>query len=398
MGAIRAKISVLFLLVVLSVTAQQTTFRINYDINNFDFASKTVESVTTGNYVLCGWNTNIIPIVSSITEVNGNGNVVWSKRYATNSLAYQLNDLRKDAAASQYYACGGTESNAGVLLVLNSAGTPVISTNFSMSAATGVYFNRLTKASDGGYVVVGYVTGYDPDGAGPEIKFSSITYTDNNGDSQTEQIGSPIIVKFDANGNHLWHHVFRYYKTSAKLPADRIYNDASFTDVVEVSDGYIAVGSYDVNDFRSATNSDGDDATPTDALFLKTTASGTITYHQQIDAPSTSTTQKSKNLASANKTIAGLPLIAGNDGDGRPGLLMRLPGSGGWSAPTWIRKYSVGSNFIFGQYPFMPNTFFETDDGNYATWAQMIALPSITVSSALLKVNPANGSAIFGKQ
>ncbi|MBX2902046.1 MAG: PKD domain-containing protein [Chitinophagales bacterium] len=398
MGAIRAKISVLFLLAVLSVTAQQTTFRINYDINNFDFASKTVESVTTGNYVLCGWNTNIIPIVSSITEVNGNGNVVWSKRYATNSLAYQLNDLRKDAAASQYYACGGTESNAGVLLVLNSAGTPVISTNFSMSAATGVYFNRLTKASDGGYVVVGYVTGYDPDGAGPEIKFSSITYTDNNGDSQTEQIGSPIIVKFDANGNHLWHHVFRYYKTSAKLPADRIYNDASFTDVVEVSDGYIAVGSYDVNDFRSATNSDGDDATPTDALFLKTTASGTITYHQQIDAPSTSTTQKSKNLASANKTIAGLPLIAGNDGDGRPGLLMRLPGSGGWSAPTWIRKYSVGSNFIFGQYPFMPNTFFETDDGNYATWAQMIALPSITVSSALLKVNPANGSAIFGKQ
>lgn len=398
MNFIRRNFGVVFALLFFSLSAQQTTFRINYDINNFDFASKTVESVTNGNFVLCGWNTNFIPIVSSITEVNGSGTVIWSKRYAGSGLAFQLNDLRKDAASSQYYACGGTESGAGIILVLNSVGTPVISRSFNISQADGTFFNRIIKSSDGGYVAVGYVTGYDPDGAGPEIKFSPITYTDSNGDSQTERIGSPIIVKFDANGNHLWHHVFRYYFTSNKATTDRIYNDASFTDVVEVSDGYIAVGSYDVNNFRSATNSDGDDATPTDALFLKTTTAGVITYHQQIDAPSSSTSQSSKTLSAANKTIAGLPIIAGNDGSGRPCILMRLPGSGAWASPTWIRKYSAGSNILFGQYPFIPNTFFETDDGNYATWAQMIALPSITVSSALLKVNPSNGNVLFGKQ
>ncbi|HRP39961.1 MAG TPA: PKD domain-containing protein [Chitinophagales bacterium] len=397
MEFIRAKFWALFILVCFTANAQQTTFRINYDIANFDFASKTVESLTPGNIMLCGWNTSIIPIYSSLTEVNGSGNVLWSKRYS-GGISYQLNDIRKDAVANQYFACGGTGNGVGILMVLNNAGTPVITRNFSLAQADGVYFNRLIKTSDGGYVVVGYVNGYDPDGAGPEVKFSSITYVDNNGDSQTESIGSPIIVKFDASGNHLWHHVLRYYKTSAKLATDRIYNDGSLNDVVEVSDGYIAVGNYKVNDFRSATNSDGDDATPSDAIFLKTTTAGAVTYHQQIDAPNTSTSQKSKTLASANKTSTGLPLIAGNDVDGEPGILMRLAASGGWASPSWIQKYSVGNSFITGYTPFLPNTFFETDDGNYATWAQMIpfGIPP-AISSALLKVTP-TGGILFGKQ
>jgi gliding motility-associated-like protein len=398
MSFTRAKFWVLFLMAATYAMSQQTRFRINYDINNFDFASKTAESVTNGNYILCGWNTNFIPIVSTITEVNGSGNVIWSKRYSGTGLAFQLNDLRKDAATNQYYACGGTENGDGILLVLNAAGTPTISRRFSLSQADGTFFNRIIKTTDGGYVAVGYVTGYDPDDSGPEIKFSPISYTDNNGDPQTEAIGSPIIVKFDGNGNDLWHWVFRYYTTAARDPADRIYNDASFTDVVEVSDGYIAVGSYDVNNFRSATNSDGDDATPTDAIFLKTSTSGTIIYHQQIDAPNTSTSQSSKSLNAANKTLAGLPIFAGNDGSGRPCILLRLPNSGGWASPTWIRKYSGGSNILFGHYPFIPNTVFETDDGNYATWTQYLPLPSLTISSALLKVNPNNGNVLFGKQ
>lgn len=397
MDFIRTKLWVMLTLCSFALSAQQTTFRINYDIANFDFASKTVESLSPGNIVLCGWNTNIVPIYSSLIEVNGSGNVLWAKRYS-GGISYQLNDLRKDASANQYYACGGTGNGVGILMILNNAGTPAITKHFSLAQADGVYFNRLTKTSDGGYVVVGYVNGYDPDGAGTEIKFSPITYVDADGNSQTESIGSPIIVKFDANGNHLWHHVFRYYKTSAKAPTDRIYNDAAFNDVVEVNDGYIAVGNYKVNDFLSSTDTDGDDNTPTDALFLKTTTSGTITYHKQIDAPSTSTSQSSKTLASANKTNAGLPLIAGNDASGEPGLLMRLPSSGAWVNPTMAMKYSVGMMLFNTQIPFLPNTFFETDDGNYATWGQMIPFgfpPAI--SSALLKVTP-TGSVIFGKQ
>ena len=49
--------------------------------------------------------------------------------------------------------------------------------------------------------------------------------------------------KFDAAGNHVWHKVFRYYTAASKNPAtERIYNDASFNDVVEVSDGFMIAG------------------------------------------------------------------------------------------------------------------------------------------------------------
>jgi len=382
--------TIVFIVFSLQADAQQSTFRINYDFNNFDFSSTAGDALTNGNYILAGWNTNIIPLTATITEVNSAGNLVWSRRY-TSSISMQINDLKRDVASNTYYACGGTESGAAFIMVLNSTGTPTISRNFSISQANGAYFNRIIKASDGGYVAVGYVTAYDPDGAGPEVKFNSISYTDANGDSQTEVIGSPLIVKFDANGNHLWHHVTRYYKTAAKLPADRIYNDAYFNDVVEVTDGYIAVGNYEVNDAFSTTNSDGDDATPDDAMFFKTTTAGAITYHKQIDAPSTSTSQSSKSLYSIKKTAAGLPLIAGDDGTSM--LFMRLPGSGAWAVPTWIRRYSTSALLS----SMIVSNFFETYDGNYAAIGQYLNPFAFQIGQGILKVNPSNNSVIFGK-
>lgn len=370
--------------------AQQTTFRINYDFNNFDFASTAGDALTNGNYILAGWNTNIIPLTATITEVNSSGNLVWSRRY-TSSISMQINDLKRDVASNTYYACGGTESGAAFIMILNSTGTPTISRNFSISQADGAFFNRIIKANDGGYVAVGYVTGYDPDGVGPEIKFNAITYTDNNGDSQTDRIGSPLIVKFDANGNHLWHHVTRYYKTSTKATTDRIYNDASFTDVVEVADGYIAVGSYDVNDHRTNTNSDGDDATSNDALFLKTTTAGAITYHRQIDAPSTTANASSKRLYSIKKTAAGLPILAGEDGSSM--LFMRLPASGGWAAPTWIRRCTVPG---FGTTMIVSN-FVETFDGNYAAIGQYLNPFAFQVGQGIIKINSSTSTVIFGR-
>ena len=390
---IKSYFTTLFVVVLFSpfsVFAQQTTFRINYDFNNFDFTATAGDALTNGNYILTGWNTNIIPITATLTEVNSSGNLVWTRRY-TSSISMQINDLKRDVASNTYYACGGTESSAAFMMVLNATGTPTISRNFSISQADGAFFNRIIKTIDGGYVAVGYVTGYDPDGAGAEIKFNSITYTDNDGDSQTDRIGSPLIVKFDANGNHLWHQVTRYYKTSTKATTDRIYNDASFTDIVEVTDGYIAVGSYDVNDFRTNTNSDGDDATSNDALFLKTTTAGIITYHRQIDAPSTTANASSKRLYSIKKTAAGLPILAGDDGTSM--LFMRLPASGGWAAPTWIRRYSVSG---FGATAIISN-FFETFDGNYAALGQYLNPLAFQIGQAIIKINPSNNSVLFSK-
>ena len=336
--------SILFTLVFTTIEAQTTNaFRVNYDQALFDLPGNAVEALTSSNYVFAGTNLNFLPIYGTVTQVDDIGNLVWSKRYYDGSVGFQLNDIKKDVTNSEYYLCGGSESNAGVFMRIDASGNVVASTKFSISEADGAYFNRVIKASDGGYVAVGYVVGYDPDGTGSEIYYAPINYTDNNGDPQTDYIASPLIVKMDANGNHIWHKVFRYYLNAAKNPAtDRIYNDASFTDVVEVTDGYIAVGSYDVNQHRSAQNSDGDDATPTDAIILKTSSAGTITYHKQFDAVSSSTSQNSKYFGAINKTSTGAPIAAGSD-NGKE-WITKFGASGGWSL-TFSRLFTYSTFF-----------------------------------------------------
>ncbi len=388
------------------VNAQQNTFRTDYNVALFDIPVTTIESLSPDQYLFSGIHADFIPLASSLSEVDATGALLWGKRYSS-GFAFTFGDVKKDVALNRYYACGGGEtSGPAFLLFLDALGNVTSARNFSIAEADGAYFNRVIKTSDGGYLCVGSVTGYDPDGAGPDADFNSVTNNDPGCDnSHTEYIQSPLIVKFDVNGNHLWHHVFRYYVTSA-IPANRIYNDASFVDLVEVSDGYIAIGNYDVNNvFSTFDAEDCDDTTPTDAFFLKTTTAGAITYHRQIDNPSNSTGQSSKSLVSAEKTAAGEPLISGTDGSGRPCVLMRLPSSGGWANPSWIRKYAGLEITLFGfptgdYYPYLPSRFFETSDGNYAAWLNYLPVVGLMpqFSNALMKVNPSTSNPIWAKQ
>jgi serine protease inhibitor len=323
----------------LSTNAQTTTaFRKNYNQALFDLPGNIVEGLTANTYVMAGTNLTFLPIYGTVSQLNDTGGINWSFRYSDASIGFQLNDIKKDAANNQYITCGGSESNAAVFMVLDAAGTVVNSKRFSINEANGAWFNRVIKASDGGYVAVGYVTGYDPDGAGPEIDFNPITWTSStDGSTNTDAIGSPLIVKLDASGNHVWHKVFRYY-IGANTPANRIYNDASFVDVVEVSDGYVAVGSYDVNQHRSATSGDEeDDATPTDAIILKTTTAGVITYHKQVDNPDSSPTQNSQYFGAVNTTSAGAIIVGGSD-NGKE-LIQKYVGAGGFSQ-TYSRLFT----------------------------------------------------------
>ena len=381
-----------FLLCATIVFGQTTNaFRINYDVALFDLPIKSTESLTPENYVFSGFHTNFLPIVSSLTEVNSDGTLAWAKRYS-GGISYMFGDFKKDPTLNRYYVCGGSGNGPAFLMFVDAAGNFISGRNFSISQASGAFFNRVTKTSDGGYVCVGYVTSHNPGGG--ETNFVSVS--NNPGDCNgpaTETISSPLIVKFDASGNHLWHHVFRYYSGSV-APANRIYNDGSFVDVVEVSDGYIAVGDYDVNNVFSDYDDDCEDVTPTDAMVLKTNTAGAITYHRQIDNPDNSIGQTSKSFTSASLTSTGLPIISGNDGSGRPALFMRLPGSGGWVNPTWIRKYGAAN--LFGlYYPFLPSRIFETSDGNYGVWLNYI--PLVSFSNVLLKINPSDNSVLFAK-
>ena len=378
-----------------SFSQLSTTFRINYDQALLDLPGNAVESLTTNQYVFAGSNVTFIPIYGTVTELDANGDLVWSKSYSDGSFGFQINDIKKDQSSSEYYVCGGSESNAGVFMRLDATGNVVVSTRFQIAEADGAYLNRVIKTSDGGYLAAGYVTGHDPDGAGPETEFAPITYTDNNGDSQTEVIGSPLLVKFDASGNHVWHHVTRYYTTVAKNPGDRIYNDASFRDVVETSDGFIAVGQYDVNQHRSAQNSDGDDATPTDALIFKTDLSGNIVYHRQVDNPNTSTGQNSKFLSAINKTSVGDPIAAG--GDNGDELVMKYGATGAFSL-TFSQTAEYSGSF-FGSDPVDVSQIYEVNGGTDLVTMGMYIRPfAFEFSNSLHRMNASANSTVWAKK
>jgi len=369
-----------------SAFAQTTNaFRVTYDQALLDLPGNAIEALTPSNYVFAGTNTAFFPLYGTVTQVDDLGALVWSKRYYDGSFGFQINDIKKDPILNEYYVCGGSESNAGVFMRLDASGNIVVSKRFSIAQADGAYLNRVVKTSDGGYVAVGYVTGHDPDGAGSEIKFSPINYTDANGDPQTEVIGSPLIVKFDANGDHVWHHVFRYYTAAAKTAAQRIYNDASLNDVVEVADGYIAVGQYDVNQHLSNTNSDGDDATSNDAIILKTTIAGAITYHKQIDNPSTTATASSKYLAAISKTSVGDPIAAGSTDSGYE-LIMKYQALGGFGL-TFSRRFQYSGGF-FGPDPVDVSQIYEVDGGtDLVTMGMYIRPLAFSFTNSIHRVN-----------
>jgi gliding motility-associated-like protein len=361
------------------VGAGQTTnvFRMNYDVAFVDVPANAIEALSPGNYVFAGINVNFLPIVSSITEINSSGNVSWAKSYS-GGLSYQFNDIKKDASTNSYYICGGSSSSSGIFLRLDANGNYLDGNRFDLTNAQGEYLTKIIKTSDGGYVAAGYSYGFDPDAGGPLPRNDST---------------SAMVVKFDANGNHLWHHVFRFYKNSGKTTP--ILNDSWFRDVVEVNDGYIFVGSYEVDDVINV-NDNGDDLTPDDAMILKTGFNGTITYFKQIDSPSTDGTQPSKYFYTASATSTNQALISGFDGSGAPLLVARLPNSGGWVNPTWIKKFQFTSG-LFGVDPIEVSEFFQSSDGNYVAMGTYI-VPLASFSQFLFKFDPNTFAQIFNNQ
>ena len=375
----------------------QTTnaFRVNYNQANLDLPGNATESLTPNQYVFAGSAVNFIPIYGTVTELDNAGNMVWSRRYYDGSFGFQLNDIKKDQASNEYFVCGGSDLNDGVFMRLGPTGNVVMSARFSIDEADGAFLSRMIKTSDGNYLAVGYVTGHNPDGAGPEEYFAPITYTDNNGDSQTEYFHSPLMVKFDPSGNVLWHHVARYYKTAVADPADRIYNDAYFRDVVELGDGYMAVGSYKVNDHLSSTNADGDDNTPTDATIFKTDLSGNITFHKQVDNPNIDPTQTSKYLSAINKTSAGDPIAGGYTNQRE--LVMKYGALGGFSL-TFSRRFTYSSTF-FGTDPVDISQIYEVNGStDIATMGMYIRPFDFEFNNSLHRMNGSATSTVWAKK
>ena len=145
-------------------------------------------------------------------------------------------------------------------------------------------FNSVKETSDGGYIAVG------------RSNSETITKYGNANKGKYDA----IIVKFDHQGNVLWS-----YNFGGTL-------DDNFNDVVEVSDGYVAVGSTasndgDIENYLGGVN---------DSLIVKFNKQGTVTYKRNFGGTNSEGDNFTTILVNDGKIIiGGSAVLSTLDGD-----------------------------------------------------------------------------------
>lgn len=173
-------------------------------------------------------------------------------------------------------------------------------------------FRSLRKTSDGGYIAIGFSSSTD---AG---------FT-NNGETDG------IIVKFDANGNKLWHKSFGGNK------AEELYS------IIEVSDGYIAVGN------SQSTDLDVTNRGYVDAIIVKFDIDGNYLWTKSIAGSAYD------SLRSIQKLDNGF-IVAGESYSSNAGFTNLGPSSTRDAIiakydfdgnQTWLRNFGGSDNDVF---------------------------------------------------
>lgn len=197
-------------------------------------------------------------------------------------------------------------------------------------------FKSLTKTSDGGYVAVGFSSSTD---AG---------FT-NNGDSEG------IIVKFDKEGNKVWHKSFGGNK------AEELYS------IIEVSDGYIAVGNSQSTDLDVANRG------YVDAIIVKFNTSGDYIWTKSIAGSAYD------NLRSIQKLDDGF-IVAGESYSSNAGFTNLGPSSTRDAIiakydfngnQTWLRNFGGSGSDVFSYAIISPNNeylaigYSDSSDGGF---------------------------------
>ncbi|MFT7611555.1 MAG: gliding motility-associated-like protein [Parvicellaceae bacterium] len=327
----------------------QSTFRINYDIDNFDLPGGVVEAAS-GNYVFAGTNASFIPLYGDLTEIDINGNVVWSKSYIA-SIATSFNDIKR-VSAGGYTVAGG--SSPGLMLMnVDATGNFNWGNRYETNNGADDYASRFKQTSDGGYICAGQVSGYDVDGGGPAVPLDS-----NN----------IFIVKTNAAGTMSWHNII--------VVTTAFDNDHFVNDVVEVSDGYIFVGE----------TSEDQPTDNTDILLFKTDLSGNLVWIKKIDLGGTG-----EGLTSAKLMASGDVLVGGYFSSK---ALMMVVNSAG--TVTWANGYDDPA--LLTTEVLVNTDAFVTSDGKYASLGTYIdPLGGPQIGTYLIKVEPATGGIIFQK-
>jgi len=327
----------------ISTTFSQNTFRINYDVDLQDIVGGLVES-PGGNYVLSGLNMNLLPY-GSISEIDQTGNIVWAKSYVA-SLTTMFSDLQNTAAGG--YMAPGSADDELMLVETNATGVVTWAKKYNKSSSSGESATRVKELSGGGYIVAGSLSDF------------------NTGSVQLDSTNI-FIMKTDATGNLLW--------SKALTITTAFDNDHYVTDVAEVADGYIFVGSVSEN----ATTEDD-----SDALIFKTDLNGNIQWFKKFGD-----TGVFESLKSARTLPSGEVLVSGSvDGSF---LIMRVNSAG---TVTWLNAFDT-SNFL-GADNAESFDAFETLDGNYAVAGMFVEfnVPPV-IGTFLVKINSTSGAIMF---
>ncbi len=343
-----------FLLTILSLTgirAQYNTFRISYDIANFDLVGSVVMA-TDSDYVIAGTNATFIPLYGNVFKVDQQGNIVWAKEYV-GGVATDMQDIA-NVSTGGYIVGGSSDASGAMLMRLDANGNVTWANGYDKSNANTEGVRRAIETSDGGFVAAGTVSEFDPDGTGPLPRFDS---------------SNVYMFKTNSSGTLLWGKVI--------MITTAFDNDHVIHDVAEVSDGYVFVGYTSESD----TSDNGN------ALLIKTDFNGNLQWVKEYG-----NTGEHDELTSAVTLPSGEVLVGGVTMNDRL-FLLRIDATG---SVTWAYTYDSGS--FLGTDQAINFDAFLTNDNKYASIGMFVqfGLPPV-IGSYLVKIEPSNGSLIFQK-
>ncbi len=131
-----------------------------YGLEDYDYVGS-ISQTSDGGYVVAGYNGDILVI-----KLDSSGNIQWAKTYGStgDDLAYSVSPTSDGG----YIVAGATNSYSGssyyyyfLILKLNSSGDSQWGKTYYKTRSDPYdYGQSIAQASDGGYIVAGYTSGY----------------------------------------------------------------------------------------------------------------------------------------------------------------------------------------------------------------------------------------------
>lgn len=352
----------------LPLFAQLNTFRLSYDVGQFDITGGMVENPAR-ELVIAGLNNSFGPYYGNAMKIDSAGIVLWAKAY-TGGFATNFADI-KNVSTGGYIITGSTTSGGALLVRIDNSGNIMWAKRYQLpdigsGNASSEYGNAVMETSDGGFLV----------GGGVDYFWDGVS-------ASTVDTASAFGFKTDASGTLLWNKV---WTLTNPTKADEHY----INDVAESADGYFFVG--ESADETQAYDSDGD--LPRNALLIKTNkAAGTTTYIRRWGAGNTSSQGINCALTLVTGANAGRILLGGYDDI--HAFLITVDGTGGTPTMGAFNRRINGA--AFPPRTLLIQDVMENADGNYSVIGMQIEPLSFLFYTALYKINSSSGSIIFGR-